>query len=449
MDYRELSTLDLERQSAPVVQSDFRVFIAEEAFDRICSNSETTREVGGMLVGEVLRDEGGPFVRVDAIIEALYAEERGAELTLTHATWNHIHVQMDTLHPGKRIVGWYHTHPSFGIFLSDRDRFIQQSFFDLPYQIALVYDPISREHGIFVWRDKHPWRLRQYWIGTHEHHWDQPREATLREAPRTKAAPKSETHELPSAVATPPPALSDFRGGSWVLPAGVIGLLLGFLLGMRFINPANMLEARAQGAKEAINSLNADLLSIIRNTLGDESLWKTFDEGLGQLDRAVKTVRPLQQDNAALQPAVRSLEEAQKSLGRAREDRKLAFDMLRRIEQAAGRSPSESTAAAARQMVEKGLVEQRAALGGIYAELARDAVRSGDKSRAAKLLTEAVNIDPEHKTAYEEQLKSFEPKGSFQPGASGKMEFQPGTEGPQPSPSAKAGEPGTKGNNRS
>src|SRR5262245_35877364 len=135
MDYRELANASLERKPAPVAKSDFRIFIAEEAFDRICSNSEMTREVGGMLVGDVLCDESGPFVNGETVIEALYAKESGAELTLTHETWKDIHGKMDSLYATKKIVGWYHTHPDFGIFLSERDLFIQQSFFNLAWQI--------------------------------------------------------------------------------------------------------------------------------------------------------------------------------------------------------------------------------------------------------------------------------------------------------------------------
>ncbi|TMQ25117.1 MAG: hypothetical protein E6J90_06620, partial [Deltaproteobacteria bacterium] len=120
---------------------------------------------GGVLVGEVLRDDAGPYLRIDATIDALHADEKGAELTFTHATWEHIHKEMDGKHQDKRVVGWYHTHPGFGVFLSDRDQFIHKSFFNLPFQVAFVYDPKSREHGMFTWHDNEVWRARRYWIG--------------------------------------------------------------------------------------------------------------------------------------------------------------------------------------------------------------------------------------------------------------------------------------------
>lgn len=164
LDTRSIDDHDLRTAAAPAVQHGFRVFVSEPAFDRATArgDSDTTREVGGVLVGELLRDAAGPYLRIDDTIDALHAEEKGAELTFTHATWDHIHKEMDAKHPDKRVVGWYHTHPGFGIFLSDRDQFIHKGFFNLPFQVAFVYDPKSREHGVFTWHDNEVWRARRY-----------------------------------------------------------------------------------------------------------------------------------------------------------------------------------------------------------------------------------------------------------------------------------------------
>ena len=50
-----------------------------------------------------------------------------------------------------KIVGWYHSHPGFGVFLSEHDLFIQQNFFSNPQQVAWVYDPHTDEEGCFGW----------------------------------------------------------------------------------------------------------------------------------------------------------------------------------------------------------------------------------------------------------------------------------------------------------
>ena len=60
---------------------------------------------------------------------------------------------MDTKFTDRDIVGWYHSHPNFGIFLSDRDCFIQDHFFNGPGQIAYVVDPVNGVEGVFAWRN--------------------------------------------------------------------------------------------------------------------------------------------------------------------------------------------------------------------------------------------------------------------------------------------------------
>ena len=59
----------------------------------------------------------------------------------------------DRLHPELDIVGWYHTHPDFGIFLSSHDLFIHRHFFAQTLQVAYVVDPIRQTRGFFQWRD--------------------------------------------------------------------------------------------------------------------------------------------------------------------------------------------------------------------------------------------------------------------------------------------------------
>ncbi|MBC7978909.1 MAG: Mov34/MPN/PAD-1 family protein, partial [Myxococcales bacterium] len=177
LDVRAIDAKELRAVAAPAAKQAFRVFLSEAAFDRAVArgDTDTTREIGGVLIGELLRDDAGPYLRIDGTIDALHAEEKGAELTFTHATWEHIHKEMDAKHQDKRVVGWYHTHPGFGIFLSDRDQFIHKSFFNLPFQVAFVYDPKSREHGMFTWHDNEISRVRCYWIGAREQTWDGPR----------------------------------------------------------------------------------------------------------------------------------------------------------------------------------------------------------------------------------------------------------------------------------
>ncbi len=307
IDVRSIDDKDLRKESCPATKQEFRVFLSEEAFDRAVArgDSDTTREIGGVLVGELLRDDAGPYLRIETTIDALHAEEKGAELTFTHATWEHIHKEMDGKHENKRVVGWYHTHPGFGVFLSDRDQFIQKSFFNLPFQVAFVYDPKSHEHGMFTWHDNEVWRARRYWIGPREQAWDGPRTAgdKLDKPARKSKADGAEGSEGKPARTDAGDArdsrdevsLSGSLGP--LILIGVVLLLVGGFVGHWLgAGSANQVLAQAQleianakieGAQLQVAQLQINLVDVLRNTLGDEALRRPIVQAVDELDRAL------------------------------------------------------------------------------------------------------------------------------------------------------------------
>ncbi|HYO11519.1 MAG TPA: Mov34/MPN/PAD-1 family protein [Tepidisphaeraceae bacterium] len=109
-------------------------------------------EVCGVLVGNVYTDNIGPFVFIEASIRGNFSAGKNAQVTFTAQTWSHIQDVMDRQYPDMRILGWYHTHPGHGIFLSDMDLFIHKNFFSLPWHLAFVFDPQHQEEGLFAWR---------------------------------------------------------------------------------------------------------------------------------------------------------------------------------------------------------------------------------------------------------------------------------------------------------
>jgi len=116
--------------------------------------SDTSVELGGILLGKECVDDltGLPFVLVTKSLEAKHFENTQASFTYTHDSWEEISRERDRLHPDLDIVGWYHTHPDFGIFLSGHDQFIHRHFFAQPLQLAYVVDPIRQTRGFFQWR---------------------------------------------------------------------------------------------------------------------------------------------------------------------------------------------------------------------------------------------------------------------------------------------------------
>jgi proteasome lid subunit RPN8/RPN11 len=136
---------------------DLPIFLDRATADAIERHalSDTSVELGGILLGKECVDPatGHPFVWVTQSLEAKHYANTQASFTYTHDSWEEITRERDRRYPDFDIVGWYHTHPSFGIFLSHHDVFIQQHFFSQPLQVAYVVDPINQTRGFFQWRD--------------------------------------------------------------------------------------------------------------------------------------------------------------------------------------------------------------------------------------------------------------------------------------------------------
>src|SRR5581483_5889779 len=153
IDAAEFPHRKLERL-AGTRESRFQVVFKQAVLHEIHSHGKSSpeAEICGVLVGNVFRDNEGPYLYVNHSIRGDSAENRAAQVTFKAETWTHIQNVMERDFPDEKIVGWYHTHPGFGIFLSGMDLFIQDNFFNLPWQVAFVYDPTSGEEGAFVWR---------------------------------------------------------------------------------------------------------------------------------------------------------------------------------------------------------------------------------------------------------------------------------------------------------
>ena len=167
-DVRLLQALELPRGDFPGGEGQvFRVYFAPEVHEALWKHAaeDTSVEICGVLVGAWERDSGGPFVRISESVRGEAAASKFAEVTFTHETWAKINREMDTRFSHLAIVGWYHTHPDFGIFLSDRDRFIHEHFFANPGQVAHVIDPVRKTEGVFVWREGKPALAPHFWVG--------------------------------------------------------------------------------------------------------------------------------------------------------------------------------------------------------------------------------------------------------------------------------------------
>ena len=141
----EINVRDLDNEFAPYV------FFDSSAYDQmwVDAKMDIMRERGGILVGDVFADPGGRnYVVVRDAIAAHNLSASSTHLQFRPESWKPIWDALYSDH-SLRIVGWYHTHPRLGVFLSGTDLRTQRLYFSAPWQIAVVIDPSSMEIGCF------------------------------------------------------------------------------------------------------------------------------------------------------------------------------------------------------------------------------------------------------------------------------------------------------------
>lgn len=130
--------------------------MARRAFDGMVRRAHAAGdlEVGGFLLGGYHHHQGQRFVEVAAQVPALRAQSARAHLTFSNEVVREFHETHAARYPGTTVLGWYHTHPGYGLFLSADDQFIQTSFYAAEHHVAIVIDPraeLARSVGVFVW----------------------------------------------------------------------------------------------------------------------------------------------------------------------------------------------------------------------------------------------------------------------------------------------------------
>lgn len=141
------------RKFGSVGDDDHLIFVESSILKKIIEYSRTnkSRELGGVLVGNYWTYNQRDYITIEDYIEA-QGESRSASFKFTLESWHEVGKIREQKYPDQPLVGWHHTHPSFGIFLSGMDLFIHQHFFSLSWQVALVVDPVNDTLGFFQWK---------------------------------------------------------------------------------------------------------------------------------------------------------------------------------------------------------------------------------------------------------------------------------------------------------
>lgn len=196
-----------------------QIFVTQHAYTRICAHaaSDMDNEVGGWLAGRWCRDyeTKTEFVVVEALLPAQQVRSGSTFLTFTHDSQVAMLAALEERYAKKGVVGWYHTHPRMGVFLSGYDVWLHEHFFPQPWQVALVVEPHSEVGGFFIRNKDNKLDPRRYYgfyelqnrrvesvVNWQNLHLDKKEEAKKEEAIAEKKAAQQKV-ELAAAAAKP------------------------------------------------------------------------------------------------------------------------------------------------------------------------------------------------------------------------------------------------------
>ncbi|MEM9985200.1 MAG: hypothetical protein AAF804_08910, partial [Bacteroidota bacterium] len=115
---------------------------------------EDVPEIGGFLLGHTYPIGGGRFdLSLEQFVPITADSQNRYTVKFGGTAWSQLDDKLKA-HPGIKLIGWFHTHPGHGLFLSEADLREHQSLFKESYQIAMEIDPLtaSFDTAFFSWK---------------------------------------------------------------------------------------------------------------------------------------------------------------------------------------------------------------------------------------------------------------------------------------------------------
>ncbi len=134
-----------------VEEGDLHIFILDEVYEHVQKYAKTDikKELGGVFLGSYVQKEECEVLIINGVLDAKHTIQSDKTLEYTEKTWLAIHRETEAFYPDTQIVGWFHTCPGYGVFLSSNDPFLENNFSDFLWQVGLMIDPISEKQEWF------------------------------------------------------------------------------------------------------------------------------------------------------------------------------------------------------------------------------------------------------------------------------------------------------------
>ena len=131
----------------------FRMVRDQNAFIPTEKMVEDIPEIGGFLLGHIYPTEGNQFdISIEKFVPITAESQNRYTVKFGGTAWSELDDSLKA-HPGIKLVGWFHTHPGHGLFLSEADLREHRQLFRERYQVAMEIDPLTAgfDTAFFSW----------------------------------------------------------------------------------------------------------------------------------------------------------------------------------------------------------------------------------------------------------------------------------------------------------
>lgn len=137
-----IKTIHFEKESI----SQLNQFLEEENIRKIDESEGSIPEIGGFLMGNYTQRMNGQYeVTIDKFVPIEAAFHNNYQLQFSTESLVKDLGDVQDAFPDKAVVGWFHTHPGHGLFLSKPDLAIQEGQFNKDFQFALEIDSLNAD----------------------------------------------------------------------------------------------------------------------------------------------------------------------------------------------------------------------------------------------------------------------------------------------------------------
>ena len=138
-----ISSIVPQKEFRPRTVRSSSLFISMSAIEAMTDHADEgyldNKEIMGLMMGRSYSDDIGEYVLVtDIATSGLDSDE--VSVRFNHDSLEDLFESIDTS-DGKNIVGWYHSHPGFGCYLSSTDMKTHEGIFGEELGFAVVIDP--------------------------------------------------------------------------------------------------------------------------------------------------------------------------------------------------------------------------------------------------------------------------------------------------------------------